>query len=297
MDIVVRVFLPIAVGIIMLSVGLGLTTKDFTRIIRWPKSFFVGLACQILLFPLVAFGIVLIFGLSGSIAVGVMLLASCPGGNTSNLFTKFAHGNVALSVSLTAVSSLLSVATVPIIVKWAELYFMNSSTVFLDLRGIALRASLLTMLPVTIGMAIRHFSPTFANKAAIVTSRLSILLLLVIIIGAVIGNWGPFVENLLLLGGVLTSLFFLLTLLSLIIPLALGVGKDNAKTISIETGVQNGALGITVAALLTHGAPGFNDFSLASAIYGVLVYFAIFPVIVWYRFFKPELNKNRLQYE
>ncbi|SNY89897.1 bile acid:Na+ symporter, BASS family [Cohaesibacter sp. ES.047] len=286
MDLVIRVFLPIAVGIIMLSLGLGLSTKDFTRIVKWPKSFFVGLACQMVMIPVISFAVVTAFGITGKIAVGVMLLAACPGGNTSNLFTKFARGNVALSISLTSVSSLLSVITVPVVLKWSEYYFMENTAVFHDLRGIALRAFLLSVLPILIGIYLRHVATTFADRAGVILTKVSILLLLIIIIGAVVGNWTSFVENLQLLGGSLTALFFLLTALSFLVPLALGCDRQHAKTISIETGVQNGALGITVATLLTHNTTGFNDYALASAIYGVLVYFAICPVLLWFRSIK-----------
>ncbi len=286
MDLVIRVFLPASVGIIMLSLGLGLSIKDFTRIARWPKSFFVGLACQTIMIPVISFGVVKAFGITGSIAVGVMLLAACPGGNTSNLFTKFARGDVALSISMTSVSSLLSVITVPVVVKWSEYYFVENTAVFLDLRGIALRAFLLSVLPISIGIFLRHVATPFADRAGAVLTKVSIGLLLMIVTGAVVGNWTSFMENLQLLGGSLTVLFFLLTALGFLVPLALGCDRRHAKTISIETGVQNGALGITVATLLTYNAAGFNDYALASAIYGVLVYFAICPVLVWFRSIK-----------
>lgn len=292
MDLVIHIFLPLAVGIIMLSLGLGLTIRDFTRIVRWPKAFFVGLACQITLLPVAAFCIIKAFGITGGVAVGVMLLASCPGGNVSNLFTKFARGNVALSISLTAISSLLSVITIPVVLKWSESHFLQSDTIFLDLTGVASRAFLLSVLPIIIGVSLRHLRPAFADKAGRVLTKVAVALLAIIIIGAVIGNWQPFIENLWLLGTSMVTLFFLLTGIGLILPLALGLDLNDAKTISIEAGIQNGALGITVATLLTQTMSGFNDYSLASAIYGVLVYFTITPLVLWYRFMKIGVNQK-----
>lgn len=283
MDSAVHLFLPIAIGLMMLSLGLGLTVQDFGRVVQWPKAFLVGLACQFLMFPLIAFGVVKGFGLTGSLAVGVMLLASCPGGSTSNLFTKFVRGNVALSISLTSVSTLASVVTVPFILKWSEHHFLASGPIFLDLKGLAGRAFLLSVLPIMLGIAIRHVAPALAQRAGRVLTKVTIGLLAVIIVGAVMGNWTPFVANLWRLGGALASLFFLLVAFGLFVPLAMGLGVREAKTVSIELGVQNGAFGITIATLLTQTSAGFNDYSLASAIYGVLVYFAILPVLFGYR--------------
>lgn len=290
MDLAVHIFLPMAVGLMMLSLGLGLTIRDFTRVFLWPKAFLIGLSCQILLFPLVAFVIIQAFGMTGSIAVGIMLLASCPGGSTSNLFTKFARGNVALSVSLTSISTLLSVVSVALVLKWSEQYFMGNEPIFVDVSTIAIRALLLTALPVMIGMLIRHFREDLALKAEQVLTKVAAVLLVIIIVGAVTANWTRFIENLWLLGGALTMLFICVIVISLVVPLMFGLDMHHAKTISIEVGVQNGAFGITVATLLTHGTTGFNDYSLASAIYGVLVYFTIIPVIFWYRGRQITLN-------
>ncbi len=292
MDLAVHIFLPIAVGLMMLSLGLGLTIGDFKRVILWPKAFLVGLACQILLFPLVAFAVIKTFDITGSIAVGIMLLAACPGGSTSNLFTKFARGNVALSISLTSVSTLLSVVTISLVLKWSEYYFLGSDSIFLNISTIAIRAFLLTALPIMVGILIRHRRPDLAQRAEQFLTKVAATLLVIIIVGAVIANWAPFIENLWLLGGALTTLFVSLVAISLAVPLMLGLDMHHAKTISIEIGVQNGALGITVATLLTHGTTGFNDYSLASAIYGVLVYFTIIPVVLWYRGVKFGVNQT-----
>ena len=221
-----------------------------------------------------------------------MLLSSCPGGNISNLFTKIVRGNVALSVALTSTSSLLSVLTVPVVLKFSEYYFLDNSVLFLDLKGLALRAFLLTAMPVVLGISIRHLAPTLADRVGRILTKVAIGLLLMIIAGAVIGNWGAFIENLWLLGASMSTLFFLIALICFLLPLSFGVDLSEAKAISIEVCVQNGAFGITVAALLMQASTGFNDYSLASAIYGIIVYFAICPVILFYRNLKIRLNQK-----
>lgn len=283
MELLVHFFLPMAVGIIMLSLGLGLTIRDFLRVGSQPKSFLIGLGCQIILFPIIAIFVIIIFQMTGAVAVGLILLASCPAGNMSSLITKYALGDVALSVTLTAINSLLSIFTLPIILYWAWSYFDATEKYDFDVSQIFLRTFLLAFLPICVGIAFHRYKPAFAKVARKHLSKIALILLFLIIFGAVAANWALFTENLLQLGGALATLFILATGMSYLIPTLFGIDAYTSKTISIEIGVQNGAIGILIASLLTPGYAGFNDYALASAVYGVMMYFALAPIVILFR--------------
>lgn len=283
MGLLIDFFLPMAVGIIMLSLGLGLTLRDFLRVFGQPKIFAVGLCCQIILFPIIALVVTIIFDMKGAIAIGLILLASCPAGNMSSLITKYARGDIALSVTLTAINSLLSIFTLPIVLIWAQRYFATDDKLTLDASAIFLRTFLLAFLPITLGVIYNQYASRSAAILRKHLSRLSLMLLCAIILGAVAANWALFTANLYLFSGALSTLFILATGTSYFIAHILGFGTHISKTISIEIGVQNGAIGILIAGLFTPDYTGFNDYSLASALYGVMMYFALAPLIFVFR--------------
>ncbi len=283
MTTLIHVFLPMCIAIMMLSLGLGLTIRDFTRVVQYPKAFLTGLACQFLLAPLMAFGVIQIFGLSGGIAVGFMLLAACPGGAVSNLITKFGRGNVALSVSLTSVSSLMCAVTIPLVLSFAIGFFMADQGGPFDVGRIATNAAIVCVVPICIGILIRHRSVALADRLGQLFAKVSALLLAVIIIAAVAGNISLFLDNVWVLGGALVSLIVVMVGAGYAVSRAAGLGQQNARTISIETGIQNGAFGISVAGMLAQGTAGFSDYALASALYGVMMYFFILPLAWYYR--------------
>ena len=162
MEIVTKIA-PLVLAIIMLGLGLGLSIKDFTRVLKYPKDFFVGFICQLILLPIVAFCIAVVLNLSAPIAVGLMIIAAAPGGVTSNVLTKFANGDVALSITLTAVVSLLSILSVPfIVITSANLLGVTIST-DISMTGIALKMALVVTVPVIIGMIIRSFAENFIS--------------------------------------------------------------------------------------------------------------------------------------
>jgi len=164
MEVVTKIA-PIALALIMLTLGLGLTTSDFTRVIKRPKDFLVGLICQVILLPIVAFVLIKILNVQPALALGVMIIAAAPGGVTSNILTKFANGDVALSVSLTAIISLLSILTVPfIVIKSADLLDINYLSKEISMSGISIKMFLVVTLPVVIGMLIRKFAQDFIIK-------------------------------------------------------------------------------------------------------------------------------------
>jgi len=188
--------LPIALAIIMLSLGSGLTTADFVRIAARPKAFAIGAVSQFILVPIAANTIILTFGLTGAIAVGTMLLVLCPSGVTSNMISKLAKGDVALSVSLTAVVSLLSILTVPVLATRSVTHFMDAQGPDVSITSLAIAMFMITTLPVLSGVTIRHFTSGFANKAEPILSMIATLLFAVIVTAALAGNWSLFVENL-----------------------------------------------------------------------------------------------------
>lgn len=283
MDILLNVVLPLSLAIIMLSLGIGLTVADFTRVAQRPKAFAIGAVAQVVLLPLIAYVIVRAFGLSGAVAAGFMLLAFCPGGVTSNIVSKLARGDVALSVSLTAIVSLLSILTVPALATWAVVHFMGDAAPDVSITSLAIAMFLITTLPVAIGVTIRRFAPVAADRIEPVLSVLATVLFVVIVIAALAANWSMFIANLATLGPALISLNVVMMLLGLGFAAAGGLAWQARKTISIEAGIQNGTLGITLAGLISGQAEGFSTIALPSAVYGVTMYLVAVPFVAWFR--------------
>ncbi|MEO0343665.1 MAG: bile acid:sodium symporter family protein [Pseudomonadota bacterium] len=280
----VSVALPISLGIIMLSLGLGLTLQDFKRVVERPVAFLIGAVHQVVLLPLVAFLVASLFGLTGVIAVGFMILAFCPGGVTTNMLAKLANGDVALSVSLTAVISLTSVVTVPIFLAWAVGHFMGSSAPEVDILGVAISMFVITVVPIVLGVTARHFASNAASKVEPILDVVAKVLFVVIVIAAIVANWDLVLEHMTSLGPALVVLCMLLLLLGLIIPRALGRNWHEAKTISVETGLQNATLGLAVAAILAGGTTeGISEYGIPSGVYGILMYVIGVPLALMIR--------------
>ena len=283
MDFLINVVLPLSLAIIMLSLGIGLTVADFKRVAERGMAFVTGAVAQVILLPVIAYFVVTAFGLPGEIAVGFMLLSFCPGGVTSNMISKLAKGDVALSVSLTAVISLLSILTVPFLAAWSVAHFMGESAPEVSVTSLAIAMFLITTLPVAIGVTVRHFATGLADAIDRPLSILATVLFVIIVLAALAGNWGIFVENLATLGPALITLNIVLMLLGLIIAGAFGLTWLERKTISIETGIQNATLGITLAALISGVSEGFSTMALPSAVYGITMYLVALPFVLWYR--------------
>ncbi|MEO0498439.1 MAG: bile acid:sodium symporter family protein [Pseudomonadota bacterium] len=283
MDILVNVVLPLALAIIMLSLGVGLVPGDFKRVAERGWVFSIGALCQLVMIPLVAYLIITLFGLTGAIAAGVMLLAFCPGGVTSNVVSRLAGGDVALSVSLTALVSLLSILTVPFLVGWSVVHFMGEDAPSISVTSLAIAMFLITTLPVCLGMVIRFMAPSFADRLEPKLLVLSSVLFVVIILAAIASNWTLFVENFSSLGPALALLNVTTMLAGLAIASLLGLTWSERKTISIEVGIQNGTLGITLAPLIAGVAGGIPTIGLPSAIYGVVMYLTAIPFVAWLR--------------
>ncbi|KAJ29236.1 bile acid:sodium symporter family protein [Sulfitobacter pontiacus] len=283
MDVLISVVLPLGLAFIMFTLGVGLTPADFARVGQRPLAFFIGALNQSILLPLVTFICVLAFGIRAEMAVGFMILAACPGGVTSNVISKLAKGDVALSVSLTAVISLASVVTVPLILGLSMGYFMGDAAPEIDITKTAVTMFALTVVPVTLGLGARAVAPAAMTRAEPKLSAVATILFAVIVLAALAANWALFVENIVVIGPALLVLLAALTTIGFAVPRLLGRSVTEAKTISVETGVQNSTLGIAVAAIIVGGEGGFTAYALPSAVYGILMYLIILPVVLKYR--------------
>lgn len=279
----IQVVLPLSLAFIMFSLGLGLTIEDFTRVAKAPKAFFAGATAQIFLLPAVAFGLLQLFPLPPELATGVMILSFCPGGVTSNILTKFAGGALALSISMTAVVSLLSVVTVPLLVTWSSTHFMGTAAPDISVGKLAISMFAITAVPVAIGLFVRRAAPEKAIKAEPWVARIAAGLFALIVVGALASNWKLFVDNIGTLGPVLVAVNIILLALGHTIAAGIGLERDQRVAIAIETGVQNGTLGITVGSLIMESANGLPPLSLPSGVYGITMYLVTAPYIVWAR--------------
>lgn len=283
MDILISVVLPLGLAFIMFSLGVGLTVADFLRVGQRPLAFAVGAFHQVVLLPIVVYLIILAFGLRAEIAVGFMILAACPGGVTSNIISRLAKGDVALSVSLTAVISLTSMITVPVIMSFAMASFMGTDAPEINIAATAITMFALTVVPILLGLSLRYLFPAAITRAEPIISRIAVILFAAIVLAALAGNWGLFVENLPSIGPAVIAMLLVLTAVGYFVPRLLGRTRNEAKTISIETGVQNGTLGIAIASIVVGSTEGFSPYALPSALYGLAMYLTVIPAIFIFR--------------
>ena len=247
MEIVTKIA-PIALALIMLGLGMGLTLQDFKRVVTHPKDFIVGFSCQFILLPIIAFILIKIFNTPIEIALGVMIIASAPGGVTSNVLTKFANGDVALSVSLTAVVSILSIISVPFIVfKSADLLQVTNITKEISMVGISLKMFFVVTLPVIIGMLIRRFSTNFIVSKTKLIQRISIFLFIIVFAAIWIEEWDRIVSFLARAGAITLTLNILMMITGFYIAKLFATGPEQRRAISLECGLQNGTLAVFVS--------------------------------------------------
>ena len=247
MEIVTKIA-PIILALIMLGLGLGLKIDDFTRILKTPKDFFVGFFSQLIILPLVAYLLIIILKVPPEIAIGVMIIAAAPGGVTSNILTKFANGDVALSISLTAVISLISIITVPLIIfTSADLFGITDISQNISMTGIALKMFLVVTVPVILGMIIRKFAENFVNSKIQIFEKLNIILFVIFFIAAFYEERESFIDCLMQAG----FITFILNITMMIVAYYLGKtfasGIKQQKCIALECGLQNGTLAIFVS--------------------------------------------------
>ena len=270
MDKASTIVLASSLIIIMLGMGLSLVTDDFKRIIVYPKAIAVGLVNQLILLPLIGFTIVLIFPLAPEIAIGIMILAACPGGPTSNLIAHLAKGDTALSVTLTALSSFVTILTIPFIVNFALVHFLEQGQMIrLDVIDSIKNIFIIIIIPIIIGMLIRRYSEGFALKMARPVRIASAIVLALVIIGIVIKEKENFVSYFQQAGIVALLLNVTTMVVGYFSARLFRITDKRAISISIESGIQNGTLAITVAVVLL----GSTEFAIAPAIYSLLMFF------------------------
>ena len=247
MEVVTKIA-PIALALIMLTLGLGLTTSDFTRVIKRPKDFLVGLICQVILLPIIAFVLIKILNVQPALALGVMIIAAAPGGVTSNILTKFANGDVALSVSLTAIISLLSILTVPfIVIKSADLLDINYLSKEISMSGISIKMFLVVTLPVVIGMLIRKFAQNFIIKRTALIEKISLTLFIIVFFSIWLEEWDNIIMYISRAGVITLILNVTMMVLGFYVAKIFASGIEQRKCISLECGLQNGTLAVFVS--------------------------------------------------
>ncbi|WP_296193069.1 MULTISPECIES: bile acid:sodium symporter family protein [unclassified Psychrobacter] len=281
----VMALLPLALAYIMFTLGTGLKLSDFKVIVNHPKAFIVGLVNQIIFVPLVALAVVLFMSPPPAIAFGIMLISFCPGGVTSNMLTYYAKGNVALSVALTGVVSLLSVVTLPILITLAFNHFMQDQAGSISALKIGVVMFLLTTLPVTLGMLARYKFTDFMVRRSGILNGLASLFFVLIVFAAIATNWQLLQEQLASIGFELVFIIVILFALSILTSKAMNLSWFDTKTISIETSIQNSTTAITLAPIIM-GVSTLPVIALPAAVYGVLMYVVALPVIALIR------NKN-----
>ena len=279
MGLITDIFLPLALAFIMFSLGLGLTWADFTRVAKQPKDFFVGLICQIILLPIVAFTLVKLWPISPELAVGVMIIAAAPGGVTSNILTSFAKGDVALSISLTAIISLLSVITVPYIVI-TSLGLLGPENISKDFSLIRMAISmfLIVVVPTFIGMIFRKFLKEMIIKLEPIFKKISLVLFIIVLLGAILAEKDNIFSYFADAGLITLLLNIIMMTLAFFLAQLLGTSLEQKKCISIECGLQNGTLAIFVGSTLFGG----GVYIIPAATYSLIMFLTslIFVFIV-----------------
>ena len=247
MEVVTKIA-PIILALIMLGLGLGLKIEDFTRVLKTPKDFFVGFFSQLIILPLVAYLLIIILKTPPEIAIGVMIIAAAPGGVTSNILTKFANGDVALSITLTAIISLISIITVPLIIfTSADLFGISNISQNISMTGIALKMFLVVTVPVVLGMIIRKFAENFVNSKIQIFEKLNIVLFIIFFIAAFYEERESFIDFLMQAGFITLILNITMMIVAYYLGKIFASGIKQQKCIALECGLQNGTLAIFVS--------------------------------------------------
>ncbi|MDH5475688.1 MAG: bile acid:sodium symporter family protein [Cyclobacteriaceae bacterium] len=292
MDSTATIALVIALFIIMTGMGLSLTIDDFKRVLKYPVAIFVGFTNQIILLPIIGYVLIVIFKVDANIAMGTLILAACPGGSTSNLITHLAKGDTALSVSLTAINSLITIITIPLIVNFGLLEFMSENAqITAPIGKIAGSLLVVIALPLTIGMLIKKYSSSFADKMDKPVRVASTLVLVMVIIGIMVkekANLADYFEKALYIA---ISLNLITMLIGFISARFSKLNFRQALSISIESGNQNGTLAIHVA-VISLASP---EFAIVAAVYSLIMYpTAVIPIIIGNKRAKKELELSKV---
>ena len=244
---IVTTIAPFALALIMLGLGASLTTNDFTRVVKNPKEFLIGLVCQLVVLPIVGYLLIIILKTPIELALGVMLIAAAPGGVTSNVLTKFADGDVALSISLTAVTSLISIISVPFVVFLSiDLFDIDYVSKEISMVGISLKMFGVVTVPVIIGMLIRRFANDFIMRNMKIIERSSIVLFIIVFVAIYIEEWDSIIMFLTTAGTIALTLNVVMMIIGFYVAKIFATGVAQQRCISLECGLQNGTLAVFV---------------------------------------------------
>ena len=275
---IAKTIAPVCLAIIMFGLGLGLTVADFKRVITIPRDFIVGFLGQVIILPIIAFTLIHLISMSPEMALGVMIIAAAPGGVTSNILTKFANGDVALSITLTSVISLISVITVPLIVYNSASFLGFEATKEISMINIAAKMFFVVTVPVIFGMIVRSFMAEFILSKTLLVQRLSVILFLVVFISIWVEEWDRIISFIIRAGLVAFILNITMIFIGYYMAKFLASGLEQRKCISLECGLQNGTLAVFVATQL------FEDivFMVPTAAYALIMFLTsiIFVLIV-----------------
>ena len=272
MEIVTKIA-PIALALMMLGLGTSLTINDFTRVIKNPKDFLVGLICQLILLPIVAFALIKLLNTPAELAVGVMIIAAAPGGVTSNIYTKFANGDVALSISLTAIISLISIITVPLIVfKSAEILEVSFISKNVSMIGISIKMFFVVTVPVIIGMVIRRFFNDYIVLKSNLITKVSVILFVIVLFGIYISEWDKIIPFLTSAGLIATTLNITMMFVGYYVAKIFATGIAQQRCIALECGLQNGTLAVFIATQLGSEVGALSPLIVPTAAYGLVMF-------------------------
>ncbi|MCW5547895.1 MAG: bile acid:sodium symporter family protein [Opitutaceae bacterium] len=272
-----NLLLPLALGIVMLGLGLGLTTEDFRRIATMPRPVFIGLGVQVILLPGAAFVLAKLFGLPPELAVGLMLLAASPGGATANIYSHLAKGDVALNITLTATNSILCLVTLPIVLNLSLLHFMGEGNYVPPPFVKVIEVAVIILVPVLIGMTVRRKSPGFAARMDRPVRAFSVLVLAGVIAAAVVQEWSR-LPGYFATVGLVCLLFNVLSLAAgYLLPRAIALPRRQAIAIAMEIGIHNGTLAIFIALNVL----GSAVISIPAVAYSLIMFFTAAAFAVW----------------
>lgn len=278
-SVLTTIVLPISLAIIMLGMGLSLTLNDFKRVFKYPKAALLGLTNQMLILPLIGFGFTQLFGLDPTLAVGLMLIAACPGGATSNLITHVAKGDIALSISLTAITSIATVFTIPIILSFALGHFMNdtSTSIELPIGQTMIQITGITIVPVSIGMLIKHYKQDFALKMERPMRIASTVIFIAVVLGIILANKEIITDSFKKVGLVALVLNLATMLVGYFTARGFKLNLKQSISITIESGIQNGTLAIVVALSILNRM----ELSIPAVVYSLTMFFTA-GFLMWY---------------
>ena len=260
---------PIGLALIMLGLGLSLTIQDFIRVIKIPKDFLVGFICQLILLPIVALSLTFLLNLPAELGVGLMLIACAPGGVTSNVLTKFANGDVALSITLTAVVSLISIISVPFIMFSTIDFFQIDTFRKISMVGISIKMFLVVTVPVIIGMIINNFAKNFINNQALLIQKISIILFALVFAAIYIEEWNNIISYILNAGTVALTLNLTMMIIGFYVAKYFASGAAQQRCISVECGLQNGTLALFVGTQMF--GENISTFIVPTAAYALIM--------------------------